>query len=185
MPASGVVPELDPGEYGQPCFSFVFPETPVDQFTFQRSKKTLSHCVIIGIATLPMDGWTHAHFPALFAEFNAGVLTTPLAVVNHFSWFDLIGTPAARHQLCSIALYFFSFKQNILCPFKGGNSNENLLLQYRSKEFSRLYNHELLHRQIIGEIKSKIELWECAFKVESMSAGGQWWKHNINSIIDA
>ncbi len=73
MPASGVVQELDPGEYGQPCFSFVFPETPIDQFAFLRSKKTLSYCVIIGI-TYTTHGWTHAHFPALFADFNAGVL---------------------------------------------------------------------------------------------------------------
>ena len=53
MPASGVVPGLDPGEYGQPCFSFVFPGAPIDQFTFKGSKKALSHCVIIGIAHTP------------------------------------------------------------------------------------------------------------------------------------
>ena len=86
MPASGVIPGLDPGEYGQPCFSFVFPGTPVDQFTFQGSKKALSHCVIIGI-THTAHGWTHAHFPASLAEINAGVLTALIAVVNHFARF--------------------------------------------------------------------------------------------------
>ena len=72
MPASGVVSGLDPGEYDQPDFSFVFPGTPVDQLTFQGSKKALSHCVIIGIA-YTTHRRTHAHFPASFAKLNAGV----------------------------------------------------------------------------------------------------------------
>ncbi|MCC8996629.1 MAG: hypothetical protein LM517_06180 [Nitrosomonas sp.] len=42
MPANGVVAGFDPGEYGydQPCFSFVFPGTPIDQFTFKGSKNS-------------------------------------------------------------------------------------------------------------------------------------------------
>ncbi len=81
MPVSGVVPGLDPGEYGQPCFSFVFPGTPVDQLTFQGSKKALSHCVIIGI-TYATHRRTHAHFLASLAELNAGILTALDALLN-------------------------------------------------------------------------------------------------------
>ena len=62
--------------------------------------------------------------------------------------------------------------------------NASLLLQYRLKELFRLYNHALLHCQVVGKIKGKVELRECAFKVENMSPGWQWWEHNIYSIID-
>ena len=69
MRASGVVPGLDPGKYGQPCFSFVFPGAPIDQFTFQAGKKALSHCVIIGITYTAHRG-AYAHFLASLAELN-------------------------------------------------------------------------------------------------------------------
>ncbi len=109
MPACGVVPELDPGEYGQPCFSFVFPETPVDQLTFQGSKKALSHCVIIGIPTLPIG--THAYFLASLAELNAGIFYASKAYRNLLKVDDFIGSMSRFGNCWDNAVAFGNLKR--------------------------------------------------------------------------
>src|SRR5712671_649385 len=82
MTTMRVVPTFDPLKNSHLGFGLTFEATTVQQLPLERSKKTLRHCVVVGI-TDRSHRRHDAGFAAALAEGVAGVLAAAIRMMNH------------------------------------------------------------------------------------------------------
>ncbi len=60
MPAMRVIPSFNVGEDSQPRFLVCTEGPAIDQFTLQGGEEALAQCVVIAVASSPIEGRTPA-----------------------------------------------------------------------------------------------------------------------------